>query len=139
MASHPQNQRAPSPAPTQQDMDELLAFLPMFSQQGYDPLVSTANNVGCYPQYNPDVGRFFTAAGGHRWTDYNYVPSAMKNAYDDDSFIATANLEQIKSLITYCVRAERFCDGAWKSMIASGRLQCILERLRAIRGESPAT
>ena len=83
-----------------------------------------------HPRYNPEVKKFFAIASEGQWTDYDYDPSAMAAIYRDDGAIAAASLDQIKSLITYCVRAERFCDGAWKTLITSGGLQRILERLR---------
>jgi hypothetical protein len=39
-------------------------------------------------------------------------------------------LESIKTLLTYCVRGVRFCDGHWESIIQSGYgfLISVLER-----------
>ena len=52
--------------------------------------------------------------------------------YSDDA-IAAASFAQIKTMLTYCVRLERFCDGHWAAMIRDGRIAAILQRLGQLR------
>jgi broad-specificity NMP kinase len=53
----------------------------------------------------------------------------------DDDLIATASLDQIKTMLTYCVRGERFVDGHWAHMLESGRIVALLRRLAELREE----
>jgi hypothetical protein len=72
-------------------------------------------------------------AGDPFWCDYTYNPTEAGKLLQDDAFIAQATLDEIKTLLTYCVRGERFCDGHWDSMLQSGRIQAILRRLTVLR------
>ncbi len=46
--------------------------------------------------------------------------------------IQNASLAELKSLLTYCVRGERFGDGVWEDFINEGIIQSILERLKTL-------
>ena len=49
----------------------------------------------------------------------------------------TASLAQIKTMLTFCVRGERFSDGHWGAMIAKVHIRRLLERLNEIKDEMP--
>ena len=49
----------------------------------------------------------------------------------------SASLAQIKTMLTFCVRGERFCDGHWGAMVSEGRIGAILHRLSKLRVEAP--
>jgi hypothetical protein len=55
----------------------------------------------------------------------------------DDGFIDVADILAIKTMLTYCARAERFADGAWGSFLEHGRIQRVLNRLGQIREGLP--
>ena len=63
------------------------------------------------------------------WCDYNYEPATAAAMLDDATVMATASIDQIKTMLTYCVRGERFADGHWGEMLASGRITALLRRL----------
>jgi hypothetical protein len=46
-------------------------------------------------------------------------------------------LDEIKSMLTYCVRGERFYDGHWEDTLKSGRITALLRRLAVLRQVSP--
>ena len=50
----------------------------------------------------------------------------------DDAIIQRATLAEIVTMLTYCVRGERFGDGHWAAMLESGRIVALLKRLRAL-------
>ena len=66
------------------------------------------------------------------WSDSHYGPATCREWIGDDSFISCANLEQIRALLTYCQRGERFCDGFRSGVIEEGRIELILDRLNII-------
>ena len=86
-----------------------------------------------YPIYPPAVLEFFELAGQPCWSDYDYEPSAAGEMVRSDAAIATASLAQIKTMLTFCVRGERFCDGHWQAMIDEGRIAAILRSLEQLR------
>jgi hypothetical protein len=87
------------------------------------------------PVYPEDVEAFFRLAAQPCWCDYAYKPEQAGRMVEDDHFIQKAALAEIKTMLTYCVRGERICDGHWGAMLASGRVVNILERLKVIRDE----
>ena len=76
---------------------------------------------------------FFSLLGRHGWIDYNYKPEEAGRMLADEDFIERASLEQVRSMLTYCSRGERFCDGLRESLLAGGQIVALLRRLAAIR------
>jgi hypothetical protein len=128
-------------AVTWADADALLRFLPAFNVPGRDFLVRWAGGERTedgaitfpYPVYCDDVLAFFRLAGLPPWCDYAYNPRRAAAMLADDALIERATLAEIVTLLTYCVRGERFCDGHWEMLLKAGRVQAILCRLAALR------
>lgn len=85
-----------------------------------------------YPEYTAEVAEFFRLAGQPWWCDYDYNPLEAAPMLADDQAIARATLDQLKTLLTYCVRGERFCDGHWEAILQTGRVVALLRRLREL-------
>jgi hypothetical protein len=118
-------------------IDELLAFLPAFERPGRTYVKAWAGGPGCfpYPVYEDDVLAFFHVAGKPRWMDYDYKPGHARQMLEDGDAIQTRSLADIRTMLTYCVRAERFGDGAWEHLLQTGRVQAILRRLAVLRDD----
>lgn len=128
--------------PTSQEIDALLAFLPLFSADGFEPVArwaggETSGGAMPWPQYNPAVEAFMRAAGQETWRDEGYDPQKAARMLQDADLVGRASLAEIRTMLTYCVRGERFSDGHWAAMIEQGYLQRLLERLRQLRQETP--
>ena len=54
---------------------------------------------------------------------------------DDEDAVRTADLDQIKIMLTFCARGERFCTGHWGDVIENGYVRRILQRLAAIESD----
>lgn len=121
--------------------DELLVFLTVFERTDRDVIVQWVEPARLpdgsmsvsYPIYAADVMLFFDKAGAAAWSDKDYARKPVSRWLDDDDFIANATLDQMKSLLTYCVRGERFCDGFWASLFQRGRIVKLLRRLEDLR------
>ena len=126
---------------TSKDIDELLRFLPLFELPGRKFVERSAGGertaggaiVMPYPVYTADVEQFFHLAAQPCWTDHEYVPAEAGKMLQDDELVAKATLAEIKMMLTYCVRGERFCDGHWEAVLGSGRIAALLQRLDALR------
>ena len=124
-----------------EDMDELLRFLPLFenSDRAYvkewagGELTADGALTVPYPIYCDDVLEFYTLAGQTHWSDFEYNPREAGAMLTDDELIATGSLDEIRTMLTYCVRGERFVDGHWAHMLETGRIVAILRRLAALR------
>ena len=128
-----------SSLPTLQDIEELTAYLPRLYAEGFSPVIrweggKQANGSFTlpYPKYDPLVEEFYRLGGGP-WIDVQYKPEEAWQMLKDENLIKTASLAQIKTMLTFCVRGERFSDGHWGEMIEKGYIRRILERLNEIK------
>lgn len=127
--------------PTPQEMEGLTAFLPRLYTNGFSPIERWAGGEKQengsfsfpYPIYNKIVEEFFQTAADEQWHDYGYDPEQAGKMLRDEEFIKTASLADIKTMLTFCVRGERFCDGHWGTMIEEGHIRRLLERIHEIR------
>jgi hypothetical protein len=134
-----------SQAPTANDIDELTAFLPRLYAPGFRPVVrwrgGEKTESGAitmpWPEYDPAVEAFFRAAANACWLDRGYSPEQAAGMIAAEGTMAAASLAEVRTMLTYCVRGERFSDGHWASMIEEGVIRALLERLKELRAESP--
>lgn len=126
--------------PTYQEMLELVAFLPHLYSEGFKPVTKwNGGDQGAdgifrmpWPEYNPLVQEFYWLAARECWMDYGYRPEDAAAMLKDDEVIKAASLPEIKTMLTYCVRGERFSDGHWAEMIENGSIRKILERINQL-------
>jgi hypothetical protein len=112
--------------PTLQDIERLTAYLPRLYAEGFSPVIRWEGGANLkdgsftlpYPKYDPLVEEFFRFGGA--WIDYEYNPEQAYQMLKDEDAVKTASLPQIKSMLTFCVRGERFSDGHWAEMIEKG-------------------
>ncbi len=129
--------------PTIAEIEELTAFMPLLYADGFVPVKAwrggTQNDQGVmtlpYPEYDDFVIAFFSVAANECWLDYGYNPEHAWKMLQDDHFIRKATLAEIKTMLTYCVRGERFSDGHWEQMIAGGHIRKLLNRLSVLGNE----
>jgi hypothetical protein len=126
--------------PTRQEMQELVAFLPRLYSEGFKPVIKwNGGDQGKdgfirlpWPEYDPVVEEFYRLAASACWLDYGYRPEDAARMLKDDELVKSASLPQIKTMLTYCVRGERFSDGHWAEMIENGYIRKILERINVL-------
>ena len=129
--------------PTLQEIEDLTAFLPRLYAEGFSPIVSWGGGEKQkdgsisvpYPNYHSLVEEFFRLVASGGWLDYEYDPEQAYQMLKDENLIKTASLSQIKAMLTFCVRGERFSDGHWGQMIEKGYIRRLLERLNEIKSE----
>jgi hypothetical protein len=125
---------------TRADIRALLRYLPLLRRPGEDGILRWDGGANTddgalslpHPVYADEVLAFFALAGQERWTDWNYQPAQARALLEDDAALASATLAQCVTMLTYCVRGERFCDGFWGALLRSGRLVALLDRLAAL-------
>ena len=129
-----------TPAPTAEEMENLVSYLPRLYAREFTPVkrwdgLSESQDRTLSlprPEYDPLVEEFFKLAMQECWTDYDYdIATAEKNLSDENA-IKAADLDQIKAMLTYCVRGERFSDGHWGALIEGGQVRRVLERLEQL-------
>jgi hypothetical protein len=128
--------------PTPEQIDELVAFLPKLYAEGFVPAkewsgAKFVNGVltAVSPDYDEVVRDFFRVVANDWWFDREYIPADAWDMIQNEDTIKTSSLPQIRIMLTYCMRGERFCDGHWATMIEEGYIRRVLERLIAIRAQ----
>jgi hypothetical protein len=127
--------------PTLQEMEELTAFLPVLYADGFSPIISWSGGAKGkdgsitmpYPSYHKVVEEFFRVAARECWLDFEYDPEQAGKMLREEGFIKTASLSEIKTMLTFCVRGERFSDGHWGAIIEEGHIRRLLERINEIK------
>ena len=128
-------------SPTPEQIDELIAFLPKLYADGFKaPKEMTCENPDgslSFPNavYEDIVNDFVEVASQDQWCDFHYSPATSGNVLENPSLVAEASIDQIKSMLTWCIRGERFCSGHLGTVIDSGQLRLLLARLAVIREE----
>jgi hypothetical protein len=126
--------------PSLKEIQALVAFLPRLFTEGFEPVKEwhggTQNKDGMitmpWPEYDPLVEEFFRLAASECWLDYSYRPEEAARMLENQAFVRRASLSEIKTMMTYCVRGERFSDGHWGEMIQNGSIRRLLERLMVL-------
>lgn len=122
------------------DIDALLTFRPALSEAATGDSLNasvTSGNGGIsvttnYPRALED---FFARLDISELHDFDYDPFAVKDRLDDPGHIPSATLDELRAVLTYMLRSERFCEGSWGKFLHDGMLMSALERLAAIRAE----
>ena len=128
-----------SPAPTPEQIDELVAFLPKLYAEGFQSVKAMVSEdpdgslIFPYAVYDDLVHEFAQLASQDHWCEFSYSPSSSGNGLEDPAFVTRASLTEVKTMLTWCIRGERFCSGHWGEVIDSGKLRLLLERLAVIR------
>ncbi len=126
-----------TPDPTSEEIEELFAFLPQLHAKGFSPVRKwhggDKDEDGVitmpFPEYQPIVEEFFRIASNECWTDGDYLSESKRELTKDEDAVKTADLDEIKTMLTFCVRGEKFCTGHWEAMIENGYIRSLLERL----------
>lgn len=131
--------------PTSQEIDELVAFLPLLYAEGFDPVKEWKSGseepfrdgtliTAGWPVYNDTVEEFRRVASQEScWVEYYYLPGESVHFLARHDLIRTAGFDRLRSALTHCIRVERFCTGAMVSLIKDGDIRRILERLAELR------
>lgn len=124
------------PEPERADVEQLLRFRALLYPGGIAIKTYEVREGTYWPDYHAVVMQFYEQAGKDCWTDVHYLRHGGDAMLKNPSCIAQADLAQLKSLLTYCVRGERFCDGHWGAMIEQGHVLGLLDRLAVLHGQA---
>ncbi len=75
---------------------------------------------------------FFDRLAQPPWCDAGYDPASAAATLDDPQRIEDATLAELRPLLTWCARGERFNTGHHAALLADGRLQRLMHRLACI-------
>ena len=75
---------------------------------------------------------FFALLAQAPWSDTGYDPTAAAATLNDPQRIEDATLAELRPLLTWCERGERFIAGHHIALLADGHLQALMQRLSRI-------
>jgi len=73
---------------------------------------------------------FVREASRKCWSDKSYDPTDTARMLNDSELVESATLPQLRTILTYFVRGEKFCDGHWAGMFRDGHVGRMMKRMR---------
>ena len=122
-------------------IDELTACLPTVFGEGAEPFVTEpsweASDVIVLsgPKYSEAVRELFFIAASEQWQDPDYMSKGAEVMLGNPETIANASIDDIRTMLTHCVRGERFSSGYRERVLKGGQIRQILERLVVLRDQ----
>ena len=111
---------------------ELTDFLPIIYDDKIEvakgPKKGEADLFGGYHIYHPSIEKFFELASQQYWQDYQYVENFSYQMIEQGE-IEKASINQLKTILTWCNRVERFNEGHWEYVIKDDVIKRVLNRL----------
>lgn len=100
-------------------------------RDGFDCLVPP------YKGYPPEIYEFYRLAQQERWKDYDCHPDEANGMMADPELVASATIDQFKTMITGCVGGESIWKGDWGEQLCTGTVAALLRRLKELRDTIP--
>jgi O-acetyl-ADP-ribose deacetylase len=123
---------------TRRDCDTMLAFLPHFTLPINDELAEAMKPGGVFwYDYPPLVEDFQRLVLADPWAAYDYQPDRDGAILRDPQRLAQADLTDVRRVLTFIVRGERFNSGHVAAMIEDGSVADTLRRLAELRDSLP--
>lgn len=129
--------------PSIADFDELLAWLPILYAEGFKPVSEQGggrNEKGEFVMpwiaYASATSEFFHLVAKDCWRDSEYLDKNVGELLADPQRVATASLAEIRSMLTWCARGERYSEGHWAAVINDGRIRNVLLRLQELKSRA---
>ncbi|WP_299875639.1 DUF6508 domain-containing protein [uncultured Cocleimonas sp.] len=128
--------------PTLEDFEEIIAFYPTLNRRDFDPIIEwkggdkIEDNVNFmrWPIYDPVVKEFLKVADKECWRDHHFNQYVVSKMITSDVVVQCADLPQIKQMISFCVRGDKFMsEGYLGSMIKDGHVSRLLKRLDKLK------
>lgn len=121
--------------------DEIIAYIPYFNQENSNFCKWTTGQdtvdgslILPYPEYDREFTHFIDAVHDAQLLNGNYFEILNERVPDKKyrAAISAADVELLSAILTYYVRAERYCDGAWETAYQEQIFLKILLRLKEI-------
>lgn len=117
---------------TTDDIDKLLAYLPIFNNPNFKPYVQIKNNLCISYQYDPAVKAFSELLREPCWCS-DCDPIVASEIFKNENLLRNANLDEIKQMLRYFDSQDKWDESARGRLIIDGHLHRLLERLKQLR------
>ena len=119
-------------------IDNILMFLPYFKNINKSFYKIDKDDLFYPYSYNREVNKFITTLKKEEFTivfDWTEWQDEANKYFKDPKLIDATDIATLRKLMTMFIRKERFCSGFLNSVIDTGMILRILERLEAIKAE----
>ena len=120
--------------PTQEQIDKVTAYLENFRDTEQEFMENKKDSRGLTLknsyQYRQDVREFFALLNENEWDYLDYLSPEIRDYIKYPDKIQFATLKQIKGILTYCLKGERYVEGHRNVMLKRGVIQEALKRLK---------
>jgi hypothetical protein len=134
---------SPDHTPSPAQIDALLAFLSTFERPDFVPSkVESLPGVSPYHVFAEELKQFHRAVFENGFViefDWRAWQEEALRHCEQPELLRGADLQLLRRLITFHVRAERFNEGHLPSLVESGYMAELLRRLRELRQASVST
>jgi hypothetical protein len=89
-----------------------------------------------YYVFADELSQFHEAVNANGFVfpfDWSAWQDEAERYYENPELLRTADVQELRKLITLHVRKDRFCDGHLPHMVQCGHITAILQRLRELR------
>ena len=115
----------------------------MISKKDLDSLEERFNNalgdVGNIPtdaSYDPSypetINDFMLYLSTSVWNNFDYNPEIVGIKIQEPGYLENADINEIRSVLTWVHRTELFSDGHWRTVLESDLLPKIINRLKRL-------
>lgn len=120
--------------PKQEQIEKITSFLENFEDTQQIFMENKKDNRGLTQknsyEYRKDVKEFFTLLQEREWDYLDYLSPEIREFIKNPDKIQFATLKQIKGILTYCLKGERYVEGHRNVMLKRGVVQAALKRLK---------
>ena len=122
--------------PTPQNIQAVVQYLELFQKPGYEYALDEDDWGEAI--FSDEVSEFLSTLNTNKmiikfdWPDWH--DQAVKYEQEEDA-LNTASMDDVRKLLTYHVRKDRFSGGHLLSVFTSGHISSILLRLSQLEGD----
>lgn len=120
---------------------QLAKFIPSIDRvdagsQGIRVEKSADGALVLWSEIDPAVGEFFSESARLLGQVKDYLNFPVNEWLAQPHFLERVELPQLRIVLTWMARGERFCDGFWAVELANGNIKSVLLRMKVISERS---
>ncbi len=84
------------------------------------------------PSYPDTINDFMLYLSSSVWNNFDYNPETVSIKIQEPGYLEDADIDEIRSVLTWVHRTELFCDAHWRTVLESDLLPKIINRLKSL-------
>ena len=113
---------------SKKDLDKLEELL----NNALSDVGDIPTNASNDPSYPETINDFMFYLSTSVWNNFNYNPEIVGIKIKEPDYLENADIDEIRSVLTWVHRTELFSDGHWRTVLESDILPKIINRLKSL-------